>query len=460
MVTSRIFSIKLGKNRRALALGFLTSVLPLSAGVWATAPSSLREGPSPQLRLSPAASLELTRKLIADRKFDLAAQVLDTLEQVPAGEVDKNDLLFLRGLLFLERGDFKPAIEVFRTMLDQRPEIVRVRLELARALFGARRDRAAAYHFRLALAGDITDAARQNIRMFLWLIEKRKVWRINARANLVPDTNVSAGPRNSTIELNGIPFELDENGVARSGLGFTIAAVAEVFPRLSKHWRLEGRAGGAFTDYSNRSFDDLSLTAEFGLRYEKNGSTLSVLASASRRVFGGEGFNYTAGGRVVLQKGLNRRTALQTSFGAARVTYDRDVQRNGAQYFFGTTLQRALTARSLARVTTTLTREQTATPSLRNTTVQLRAAYRRELPWGITAEAGPNFYYRPFDDTDPSFDPRVDWSYGASVYITKRDWRLYGFAPVFSYEYIRNNSTIDRFNFDRHRANIGITRTF
>ncbi|MEO0612018.1 MAG: hypothetical protein AAFY83_01695, partial [Pseudomonadota bacterium] len=130
----------------------------------------------------------------------------------------------------------------------------------------ARRDRAAAYHFRLALAGDITDAARQNIRMFLWLIEKRKVWRINARANLVPDTNVSAGPRNSTIELNGIPFELDENGVARSGLGFTIAAVAEVFPRLSKHWRLEGRAGGAFTDYSNRSFDDLSLTAEFGPR--------------------------------------------------------------------------------------------------------------------------------------------------------------------------------------------------
>jgi len=460
MVTVRITPFFSHHRRRAQVLGFAALFIPLSVGVGAAVPSVLREGPSPQLRLSPAASIELTRKLIADRKFDLAEEVLNTLDQVPADTVDKNELLFLRGLLALERGTFKAAIEIFRTMLDQHPEVVRVRLELARALFGARQDRAAAYHFRLALAGNISDAARQNIQMFLWLIEKRKVWRVNARANLVPDTNVSAGPRNATIELNGIPFELDENGVARSGIGFTVAAVAEVFPRLSKHWRLEGRVGGAFTDYSNRPFDDLSLTAEVGPRYEKEGFTLSVLANASRRVFGGRGFNYTAGGRVVLQKGLNRRTAFQTSLGAARVTYDRDVQRNGAQYFFGTTLQRTLTARSLARATVTVTREQTATPSLRNTTFQVRTAYRRELPWGITAEAGPNFYYRPFDDTDPDFDPRSDWSYGASVFITKRDWRLYGFAPVFSYEYIRNNSTIDRFNFDRHRANIGITRTF
>ena len=432
--------------------------------IWAlaqpqTAPA-LREGPAPQIRISPQAGLQLVQKLIAERKFDLAAEVLGGLAQVPGDEIDQTEFAFLTGMLALESAQFEDAIEIFRTILDQMPSLVRVRLELARALYGARHDRAAAYHFRLALAGEITDAARQNIKTFLWLIEQRKVWRINGRANIVPDTNVSAGPRNSTIELNGIPFELDENGVARSGIGFSLAAVAEFFPRISRRWRLEARTGAAFTDYSNRPFDDLSLTAEIGPRYENNGFTLSVLASASRRVFGGQGFNYTTGGRVVVEKGINKRTALRVSVGGASVRYDRDTLRNGAQYFFGATLQRALTSRSLARGTLTVTREETADPGLQNTTIQLRTAYRRELPWAITAEAGPNVYYRAFDNTDGDFVPREDWSYGASVFITKRDWRFYGFAPVLSYEYIHNSSNIDRFNFDRHRANIGVTRTF
>ena len=191
------------------------------------------------------------------------------------------------------------------------------------------------------------------------------------------------------------------------------------------------------------------------------GFSVSVLASASRRVFGGNGFNRSFGGRVIAQKGLNRRTVLTLSAGASQVRYDVDVTRDGALYFFAGTIQRSLNAQSLVRGSFTVTRERTEDPTLKNTTFQWRGAYRRELPWGITAEAGPDIFYRTFDEFDfVNNVRREDFSYGASVFITKRDWRFMGFAPVFSYQYLRNESTADRFDFSRHRANVGLTRTF
>lgn len=421
----------------------------------------LREGKTPQLHMSPSDGLALVQKMISERRFDMASQVLGGLEQVPGTKIDQTEVAFLRGMIALEQQEFDQAEEIFRTILDKKPELVRVRLELARTLFGQKRDRAAAYHFRLALAGDLPDSAKQNIQAFLWIIQQRRNWQIKASAGFVPDTNVSAGPRNTIIELNGLPFELDDNGRARSGIGFTSSFIGEVFPKIAKRWRLEARGGASFTDYSNRTFDDLNLTAEAGIRHEREAFSVSILANAARRVFGGNGFNRSIGGRLVVEKGLNRRTALQVSLSGANVRYDRDILRNGAIYFFGTTLQRSLTSRSLVRGSLTVTREHTREPVLQNTIIQLRPTYRRELPLGITAEIGPELYYRSFDERD-TIDPvrRQDWSYGASIYITKRDWRLYGFAPVISYQYLHNNSTVDRFDFGRHRANIGVTRTF
>lgn len=423
--------------------------------------SGLREGASPKFQMSPADGLKLAEKLIHDGKQETAEKILIALEEAPDDSLDKTQLLFLRGLIAFGNEDYKGAVEYYRSIIDVRPDLVRVRLELARSLYALRRDRAAAYQFRLALAGDLPPDTVQKIRGFLWLIQKRKIWRINARASVVPDTNVAAAPRDPFIELNGLQFELNDNALARSGIGFTASLFGEVFPRLTKKWRLEARAGGTFTNYEGQNFDDLIVLAEAGPRYETENFAVSVLATAKRRVFGGQGFNRTIGAEINVEKGFSRRTRMLLTFGGANVTYDRDVLRNGELYFFAGTLNRTLTARSAIRTNITVTREQTTESTLQNTAFQWRAGYRRELPWGITAEAGPELFFRRFDEFD-SVDGvrREDWTYGASVFITKRDWRFWGFAPVFSYQFLRNDSNADRFDFNRHRANVGVTRTF
>ncbi len=421
----------------------------------------LREGAPVKVTIRPAQGLIMAQNMIDTGKHDSASLILDGLEAVPDDQIDRIEFLFLRGQLAFAKEDFDGAAEYYRTIIDDHPELVRVRLELARSLFEARHDRAAAYHFRLALAGQLPEVAIKRIRAFLYIIQKRKIWRISARASVVPDTNVAAAPRDPFIQLNGLQFELNDNALARSGIGVTASLFAEFFPRISKRWRLEARSGATFTDQENIRFDDLIIFGEAGPRYETENFAVSILATAKRRVFGGNGFNRNIGGKISFEKGISARTGALIEVGAADVNYDLDISRNGQIYFFAGTLRHALSSQSSLRSNLTITREQTQEGTLQNTSLQWRAGYRRELPWGISAEIGPDIYYRRFDVFD-SLDGvrREDWTFGGSAFITKRDWRLFGFAPVFSYQYLRNESNADRFNFNRHRANVGVTRQF
>lgn len=66
------------------------------------------------------------------------------------------------------------AIASFRTILADQPELDRVRLELARALFYKREDSLARRHFERVLAGEPPAPVVANIRRFLATIRARR----------------------------------------------------------------------------------------------------------------------------------------------------------------------------------------------------------------------------------------------------------------------------------------------
>lgn len=413
------------------------------------------------LKTVQAAALALAERQFEAGEYDAASAILVRLKTQNDPSIDQTQVSFLLGMIAFKKENFTRAEDIFRDILNDRPDLVRVRLELARTLFFMERDQAAAYHFRLALADGLPPEAEANIRRFLNAIQQRKTWSVQANFSLAPDTNVSAGPKDRTVELFGLPFELDDDAAEQSGIGFSSSLSAAYFPKLIGDLRLELRGGGSITDYENNTFDDVFLFAEAGPRFQKRGFSASILSTFSRRFFGGDGFSTSFGGKLSINKGLTSRTRMNIRFAGAHQEYDTVEARNGPVYSAGVTVAHALDTRSTVRAGATVTREQTRSPTLQNTQYGLTAAYQREMPWGITAEAGPQVYYRSFDEFDDiNQTVRSDWTFGGSIFITKRDWRLYGFAPVFSYQFLRNESNTDRFDYTRHRFNVGLTRTF
>ena len=415
----------------------------------------------PVVRMSGEDGLALAERLFDAEEFDQAGVILTELAKAPSPQVDHMQVRFLLGMIAVSQEDYETAVETFRTILDEQPDLVRVRLELARALFALKQDQAARYHFRLALAADLPEEAQMNIKMFLAAIEQRKIWRVSANVGVAPDSNISAGPKDQQVELFGLPFELDDNARERSGLGFSSTLIGEVFPKIARDWRAELRGGASISDYEHRRFDDVFLFAEAGPRFQKKSISISALGAFSRRFFGGNGYSTSTGGKLAVAKGLTSRTVLRFRFSGAHVRYDVDVSRTGPVYSAGLSADYAIDNRSTAQMSLTATRELTRAQTLRNTQYIVSASYRRELPFGLTVQLGPDVYYRDFDSFDPiNQNIRSDWTYGGSIFVTKRDWRLFGFAPVISYQYLNNNSNADRFDYSRHRANIGLTKTF
>ena len=163
------------------------------------------------------------------------------------------------------------AIAAFRTMLIERPELVRVRLELARVFFLRGRDSLARRHFEQVLAGDLPPAVVANVQRFLIRIRARKRWSVYFGAALAPDSNIGAASDERFIQIHvggvPLPFRRNEEELTTSGVGLSLWTGGEYQHPLGDRVRL--RAGGDLSrrEYPGGNFDQTNLGVHLGPRW-------------------------------------------------------------------------------------------------------------------------------------------------------------------------------------------------
>ncbi|MCI5047918.1 MAG: surface lipoprotein assembly modifier [Aquisalinus sp.] len=436
------------------------AALALAAALMTAAPATAKtdepSGRQPEtVTLSGQQALKVAEELLLKKEYDEAEAILLRLAQADPGKVDLTQVRFLTGLVAVGRKDFVAAEEYFRSILDNNPDLIRVRLELARSLYEQQKDGAAAYHFQYVLGNGLPEETKALVRQFLRRIEARKVFHLQLGTAIVPNSNINNGPKDDTVTVFGLPFQLDDAAQKQSGTGLSTSLNVAAFPKLTDRLRLETRAGARVVDYSNADFDDVFMSFEIGPRLQTKKATVSVLGAFSKRWFGGERFSRSHGMRMVLTTPLSDRMRFSVRSSYAQVDYSSNPNRSGPVYSGAVSMQRVMDKRTVAGLGFQVTREEANANNLKNHQYRLNAFISRELPWGITAQVAPDYYVRDFQSSS-----RLDETYGLSFRVTKRDWRYHGFAPVFSYAYLKNVSNNPFFNYDRHSADIGVTRNF
>lgn len=149
-----------------------------------------------------------------------------------AANGDKEDVnkLFKEGLYQREQGHLYSAIEAFQTVLSLRPELDRVRLELAVAYYKMLDYEAAREQAEAVLSKpDIPDNVRLSVLAFLAQLKKDqeallkgKVWERSLSVGLMHDSNVNAGPASNVVQ-GGIPL-LAPTDLARSDTAAVLSA--------------------------------------------------------------------------------------------------------------------------------------------------------------------------------------------------------------------------------------------
>ncbi|MCE2476157.1 MAG: hypothetical protein J4F47_11540 [Alphaproteobacteria bacterium] len=270
---------------------------------------------------SPDAAVAEAQALLGAGRFDEALAVLRPLTE---GDQVYAEVIFLFGLTAIEasrhRSDeaerealLDEAIGALHVMLTARPELVRVRLELARAFFYKEEDGLARRHFERVLAGDVPDSVKANVQRFLSQIRARRRWTAYLGASIVPDTNIGGASDDETIyiEVFGVelPFTRAAEDLPTSGVGVSVWTGGGYEHPLSDRLRLRSGVDLAVKDHAGGRFDDANFAIHAGPRWLVDPRTeLSVLANASRRWVGGSVEHNAAGARIEARRRLTDRT--------------------------------------------------------------------------------------------------------------------------------------------------------
>lgn len=457
------------------ALAFAAVLLPVAAPASADSPAGAQTRPP-----SVEAAIERARALMAAGE---PGKALDLLRGLPREGVRRLSVLFQTGMaavLASGKADLSEderdalldeAIAALHAILVERPDLVRVRLELARAFFLKEEDGLSRRHFDQVLAGDPPAAVVVNIRRFLSIMRARRRWTAYAGAAIAPNSNINGASDAETILIQVfgqlLPFRRDADSRSQSGVGFSLWGGGEYQHPLDERVRMRFGADAARDEYGGSKFDRTFMGVHFGPRWLASPRTeFSVLGVAHRQWTAGSPDNDALGGRVEAWRGLTRTLGANASVSWRRRDYRRRNGLDGPVTDYSLGLVWVVTPTLRTRASVGYVRERPKFPSARNATRLGRLGADLALPLGFTLGASGEMRWRDFKGTGRDYltldgARRSDRTHNLRVSVLNRAFTVLGFSPqvVFVNEVRKTNAQIPG-DSTRNRGELRFVRQF
>jgi tetratricopeptide (TPR) repeat protein len=397
----------------------------------------------------------LAAKWIVEKRFEPARQMLGALEKARPGDPQ---VLFLEGQLAFAEGDYGRAVTIYRRMLSKDPALLRVRLELARALFAARDYSAARYHFEIALGQTLDEQVRKNIYAFLRAIQGRTSW-LTFSAVFGPDSNPNFATDARTVDILGTTFVLNPDARARRSFGADITAQGRyAFGEDNRNFvsgALEHRDfAGSYADS-----DVLELTLGRSLVM---GQTLwtAEIGPLLADYRGTELYHGTVA-RLTHARPFGEHLLSSSYLSLKRLDYPHYDYLTGNQAWAGTTLRYGLDPTSGMWTSASVGRNTARDPQYGFHALAGTLGYSKELMKRFNVQVQLSASRYVYDEPSSLFGAdRRDRLVQLDLVITARDWSFRGFAPTLTLSSARNDSTISLYSYTRRFAGIGLTRQY
>lgn len=490
--------------KAALRSRAIRAILPLAVAL-ALAPTqrlvsqARRDAPTDdQVRAATAA----VERLLSQNR---SAEALAIIQPIAEARPDSQQATFSLGLASIATADaavrlganprkdpakrlYDTAVHAFRGMLVKDPAQLRVRLELGRALFQRGNCLAppknlvkhllgddclaAEQHFLRVMGADIPPQVALNIRRFIQICRARKRASGSLSLAAAPDTNMNTSTSAQTVDIFGLPFQLDDQARAKSGIGLVAALSSEIQRPIPKPKWVPGavarlRIGGSAyrREYSGGEFDDYNYGVYAGPRILARSGQLSLLLQADRRNVNGRPYSWqyglrAEGARLVTGKmwaggsfELARQTALSTEgpIGKAGFSWN-------TQAFATYSLMPSLSLRFMGG----LGRENTDRLSTRHSQRWVGVMGSYDLPFGFTLTAAQQFFITNFDFRTAFFGPeppRTQMWFSRLAFHNRR-LRIGGFSPSISFIREQRDANITVYEYQRYRMEGGFVRVF
>ncbi len=431
-------------------------------GTWISAEETERKWPS----LIIQQKLAVLDQLIGAGRADVALTLARRAAfPEPASEIVRR---YYEAVALKLLGRTQEAIGLFRSILADHPEFVRVRMELAHALFIAQQDDSARHHFELLLGASGTNPGlEKTVRGFIATLDSRRRWQFSSYVSFAPSTNLNQGGTKREVVLNGLQFVLNDESLKRSGLGIVAGFQGGYRHPLTDTLDLMASAGAHVKRYKESDFNDTLLSASLGPRLRFGRGFIGVYGLAEKRLIADHDYFKSWGAMVSAGINLTPQDGLYVDVSCSRNDYDENWRGSSMDYRDGHTCgangryEHHFDSHTYLRVLAGAGRENTAIDHLDNRHVSYGAGLYRELPYGVSVYIQALHTKKTFKGLYPFFDEvRQDRRTDFSGHVVKRDFEVFGFAPMLQYTYTINHSNILLHDYDAHGASLTLTKSF
>ncbi len=464
--------------RQCEALRYFPASAAIETGPDQPTPDGTEAGPDGEAYIPGMATAQV---LVREGHFDEALAILRPMTQA---HPKNTEILFLLGWAAVEAatqlipgeeerdGLLDEAVASLHAILVDRPELVRVRLELGRAFFLQEEDGLAREQFERVLAGQLPEAVVANVQRFLVRIRARRRWNAYFGFSLAPDTNINSASDAEFIYIRlfpnqpALPFTRNAVSRASSGVGVVAWGGGEYQYPLSARLRLRAGLDLSRREYDGKQFDQTFVGGQIGPRWLVNPTTeISLLATASQSWFGTSAFSSSIGTRLEVWHLFSPLLRV----GGRASWQERGYQQN--KFLKGPLMVFSLSGDYVLLPTVRLnalfgySQQETKARNWSNAGYWTQVGTNVALPWGFSLGLSGEFRWTNYEDGWPfHFRPdgsaRKDQTRILQASLFNRGFTVYGFSPQVMFSNQVRESNARTFDFKRNLVELRWVRQF
>ena len=414
------------------------------------------------------------RGLVKDRRYEEALVLLRPLADAHPG---RRDVLFLLGFVAIEASRRRnvpapdravlldEAIIVLRKMLVDRPGLLRVRLELARAFFYKGEDGLSQEHFERVLAGNPPAPVVANVRRFLSQIRARRRWNLHLGFALAPDTNIGGTSNERIIYIFGLPFRRGAESLTKSGIGLSVWGGGEYAHPLGNRVRLRMGMDASRREYSGGKFDRMLLSWHVGPRvFVSRNTEFSILGNWRHQWNANDPNYFDLGTRLLIRHRVTRRLTASGRASWHDRRYRSRKNLDGPVRNFSLSTGWVLTPTVRLDAAGGYGRDRPESLRFRSKSIWLQTGASVALPKGFTVGVSGGVrwtdYEAPWFPNTPANENREDTTYNLRASVHNRALTFYGFSPEVSLVHEVRNTNAQLYDYKRTGGELRVVRQF
>ena len=393
--------------------------------------------------------------LFAAKNFSELKPLLASLR---AEKPPQLEVLFISGMLASLEGDYATAANDFRAMLTRDPSLIRPRLELALALQRSGDRQAAKYHYEQVLAANLPDNVKRNVYQQLGDIRER-LPEFRLSVDLVSDSNPKQSTNSRVVQIGGLTYTLNDSGSAKSVFGLIVSADASLPLPSNPSWY--AHAYGEVYEYPKSELDLMYGEANIGKRFDIGQHSLALEVGA-------HGSSYQD---KALYQGYLLRTnifmrplpKLAMLLDASIKSYDYD----SLQYLSGHLMSVGVSTIYVPSPTqrwdfgASFAKNNADEAAYSYTQPGLSARYSQEWAGGWITGMRLQGLVANYDAPDPFFgETRRDKEARFEVDLLNRKLKLWAFSPKLLIGYVKRDSNLELYSYDRVYVRAGLSTEF